>query len=138
MVHDFNRSKIIPAIDGGVLKSDTCVPSSTRIALTEAIALLRTPGTCHDISEDAVDQDLVDPFSFPFAWDRTRTLRNAFVSRMDFIARCGEGETVKKPPEDDCRQDEFAKYRNDMAWSRRYQWLPFDVSFGDDGGGPFR
>ena len=137
-VRDHIKSHIIPAIDGGVFKSDTSVPTPTRTDLVHAIATLRAhKGSQIGRADDTV-QDLVDPFSFPFMWERTRTLRQGWVSRMDCISRCGEGESVKSPPEDDCRQDNFAKYRNDMAWSRRYQWLPFNVSFEDDGRGPSR
>ena len=42
------------------------------------------------------------------------------------------------PSEDECVQDDPAKYPNDMAWSRRFQWLPFDVSFDQRDGGASR
>ncbi|KAL8774321.1 MAG: hypothetical protein Q9209_001072 [Squamulea sp. 1 TL-2023] len=137
-VHDYTRTHIIPTIDGGVLKSDTCIPSTTRLGLTDAIATLRARHRSRIGLTDSTTQDLVDPFSFAFTWARTRTLRQGSVSRMDCISRCGQGEPVKMPPEEDCRQDEFAKYRNHMAWSRCYQWLPFDVDFDDNGKGPSR
>ncbi|KAL8799657.1 MAG: hypothetical protein Q9182_005727 [Xanthomendoza sp. 2 TL-2023] len=103
--------------------------------------------TSYDVTRSMVDwnyresngiHDLVDPFQYPYTWERTRTLRQGSVSRTDCILRCGDGGIAKMPPEEDCRQDEFGKYRNDMAWSRRHQWLPFDVRFDDDGRGRAR
>ncbi|KAL8803834.1 MAG: hypothetical protein Q9200_006061 [Gallowayella weberi] len=130
-VHDWTKTRIIPAIDGGVLKSDDCVSASIQFTLQRAIASLQY----QHCRESSLVHDLVDPFQYPYTWERTRTLRHASVSRMECISRCGDGGIVKMPPEGDCRQDEFGKYRNDMAWSRRYQWLPFDVRFDDDGRG---
>ncbi|KAI4130905.1 MAG: hypothetical protein LQ338_001502 [Usnochroma carphineum] len=108
-VHDYIASHIIPSIDGGVLKSDTCTPHSTRIGLAHATVTLRaqkTPKTGH---RGAPLEDLVDPYSFPFTWERTRTLRQGSISRTDCISRSGEGNVVEMPPKEDCKQKEFAK-----------------------------
>ncbi|KAL8917003.1 MAG: hypothetical protein Q9208_008221 [Pyrenodesmia sp. 3 TL-2023] len=134
-VHGYIRTQIIPAIDGGVLKSDICVPTFNRLALLHALAAIRNRRSASEGQANASIVDLVDPYSFPYVWERSRTLRQGSVSRTGCISRCGEGEKVKMPPEKDCRQEEFWKYRNDMAWSRRYQWLPFDVRFEDGGRG---
>ena len=135
-VHSFIRTRMIPAIDGGVIKSDDCIPTTTRLALLNAIAAIRFQNPSNN--RDCQVQDIVDPYLFAFAWERTRTLRQGSVLRTDCISRCGEGEIVKMPPDEDCRQEEFSMYRNDMAWSRRFQWLPFDVCFEDDGIGRSR
>ncbi|KAL8662433.1 MAG: hypothetical protein Q9202_004754 [Teloschistes flavicans] len=133
-VQDWIRTRIIPAIDGGILKSDECVYPSTKTGLQCAIASLRSQ--CY--SQESPVHDLVDPFLFPYTWEKTQTLRRGSVSRTECISRCGDGDVVRMPPEADCRQDEFSKYRNDIAYSRRYQWLPFDVTFQDDGRGRSR
>ncbi len=52
---------------------------------------------------------------------------------MDCIPRCGEGQLAKMPPEDECKEPDHGRCHNDMAFSRRFQWLPFDVVFDDDG-----
>lgn len=134
-VHNFIPTRMIPAIDGGVIKSDDCIPTTTRLALLDAIAAIRAQNRQR---RDCQVQDVVDPNLFAFAWERTRTLRQGSVSRIDCISRCGEGEIVKMPPEEDCRQEEFSKYRNDTAWSRCFQWLPFDICFEDEGKGRCR
>lgn len=135
-VHNFVQTRIIPAFEGGVVKSDDCVPTFTRHALLNAVAAIRTQNLSH--SRDCQVRDIVDPYLFAYAWERTRTLRQGSVLRTNCISRCGDGENVKMPPEEDCRQEEFPKYRNDMAWSRRFQWLPFDVCFEEDGTGRSR
>jgi len=109
-----------------------------KVSLQEAASALRSGwagGKCPP--EQVVD--IVDPYLFPYAWDKTKTLRGGqHVSISDCISRCGDGEPVKMPREGDCVQDTPWKYRNDMAWSRRFQWLPFDVDFEDRGQGPSR
>ncbi|KAL8904481.1 MAG: hypothetical protein Q9207_003245 [Kuettlingeria erythrocarpa] len=132
-VHDYAESHSVPAIDGGVLKSDHCIPTSTRLGLLHAVAAIKDQGGAEHAQVNAGARDLIDPYLFAYTWESSRTLRQGSVSRTDCITRCGDGEKVKMPPKDDCRQDNFGRYRNDMAWSRRYQWLPFDVRFTDGG-----
>ena len=127
---------MIPAIDGGVIKSDDCIPTLAKLALLNAIATMRAQNPSQIYDRQV--QDIVDPYLFAFAWEKTRTLRQGYVPRIDCISQCGKGEIVKMPPEKDCKQEEFSKYRNDMAWSRRFQWLPFDINFEDDGRGRSR
>ena len=75
----------------------------------------------------------MDPHLFPFSWEKTRLLRDGRVRLEDCVARCGEGDIAKTPPEEDCNEPDYVKYRNDMAFSRRFQWLPFDVNFDGQG-----
>ena len=63
-VHDFIQSRIIPTIDGGVIKSDNCIPTSTRLALQNAIAAIRAQNSQ---GRDCQVQDIVDPYLFGFA-----------------------------------------------------------------------
>lgn len=81
---------------------------------------------------------MVDPSLFPFVFEKTKVLRYGPMALSDCIMRCGEGEAVKMPPEGDTCQTDPIKYPNDMAWSRHFQWLPFDVKFEDSGQGASR
>jgi len=135
-VQDFIRTGILPAVDGGVIKSDGCVNPSLSRELLKAVASIEEDSLPNRTSPREQIIDLVDPFLFPFSWDKTKVLRSGSVNRIDCISRCGEGVFADMPSKDECAQDEFVKYRNDMAWSRHYQWLPFDVSFGEKGEGP--
>ena len=136
-VHDFVDSRIIPAIDGGVVKSDSIVDRSLQNELRMAASALRK-----DVAESrgisGVVKDIVDPSLFPFIFEKTKVLRYGPTALSDAILRCGEGEAVKMPPEGDACQSDPVKYPNDMAWSRRFQWLPFDVKFADSGQGASR
>ena len=89
-------------------------------------------------NSDDVIVDVVDPYHFPFVWARTRTLRQGELALSDCISRCGEGEEVKMPSPGECVQHDPAKYPNDMSWSRRFQFLPFDVKFDNKGEGGSR
>lgn len=126
-------SALIPLLDGGVIKSDVRVDTTTNLALKKAAHVLR-----RSIEDDEEILDLVDPFVFPFAWEKTRLLRKGSIRAIDCITTCGEGEPAKMPPEDDCKEPDHGRYRNDMAYSRRFQWLPFDVVFDNDGLGRSR
>ena len=130
-VQDFISTRIIPALDGGVIKSNDCIDLALRKDLQSATAALRKHS-----SEQVVD--LIDPYLYPYAWMRTRTLGRGSVALADSVSRCGEGDPVKFPPQGDCVQDGRSTYPNDMAWSRRFQWLPFDVTFEGRGEGPSR
>lgn len=82
--------------------------------------------------------DVVDPYLFPFTWAQTRTLRDGGVNLSDCISRCGEGDTVRMPSQEECVQRDPAKYPSNMAWSRQFQYLPFEVKFDDEGEGGSR
>jgi len=131
--HNSVVSVLIPSLDGGVIKSDVCVDTTTNLALKKAAHVLR-----RSIEEHEDILDLVDPFLFPFAWEKTRLLRKGSIQSIDCVTRCGEGKLAKMPPEEDCKEPDHGRYRNDMAYSRRFQWLPFDVVFDDDGLGRSR
>ena len=126
--HDYINTAVIPALDGGVIKSDSCVDTATNLGLQEAAAVLRKCGRCHEC-----EVNIVDPYLFPSAWEKTPFLRKGSIRPIDCVARCGDGEVAKMPPEDDCKEPDHGRYRNDMAYSRRFQWLPFDVVFGNGG-----
>lgn len=131
-------SGIIPAIDGGVLKSDHTTFSILKRELQRVTASVRKDVFKRSSTGDDGVTHTVDPHLFPFAWKRTRTLRNREVTLSDCISRYGQGEAVKAPSQDDCAQKDPAKYPNDMAWSNRFQFLPFDVKFDKRGKGASR
>lgn len=135
---DFNRTGIIPAIDGGVVKSDDCIDVSMRLDLKRAASALRLDSKNNTRLQEPI-VDLVNPHLFPYAFEKTRTLRNPpYLLPEDCISRTGDGEAVKMPREEDTKQERRGRYPNDMAWSRRFQWLPFDITWknrGDGGAG---
>ena len=135
--HEYVDSTIIPALDGGVIKSDSSVDEVTHAGLMEAAAALRQREGFSKSSQVG-EVDIVDPFLFPFAWETTYLLQNGWVPPSDCIVRCGDGAVAKMPPEEDCKEPDHGRYRNDMTYSRRFQWLPFDVKFDHSGSGASR
>lgn len=136
-----SKSGIIPAVDNGVFKSDSIVSSSLQLSIQQVADSLRAESASpsHGKQSEPMNQqtrDLLDPYLYPFIWERTNVIREDWsppVTRQDCLSRIGEGREVKMPPEDDCRQDNPARYPNEMAWSRRFQWLCFDVCFDGEG-----
>ena len=78
----------------------------------------------------------IDPSHFPFAFGHTKVLKDGQVRRQDSIELCGKGEVVPPPPDEDSALRGKGCYANDKAWSTRYQWLPFDVSWDDPSSAP--
>lgn len=107
------------------------------LKLQKATATLREQGRKGKTSQE-IEEDIVDPYLFPFAWDKTRLLRREAIQRTDCIARCGEGDVVQKPPEQGCKEPDHGRFRNDVAYSRRFQWLPFDLAFDSRASGSSR
>ena len=131
---EYVHSKIVPAIDGGVVKSDIIVPGILRKELKRTIASLQRTHRQTNRTYDVLD--VVDSFLYPFDWERTRTLRSeAPLTLSDCVRRIGQGQLSNQPAEGECGVDGPNKYPNEMAFSRRFQYLPFEVTFGDRGEG---
>ena len=136
-VQNLYNSHFIPTIDGGVLKSDNCIPLEVKQKLLSSTKRL-DQAAMHKSKETLIDlvMDIVDPFLFPLSFERTRMLRFETIAPQDCIRRYGDGETVRViPSHEECVQKDRSKYPNDMAWSRRFQWLPFDIKFAAGGEG---
>lgn len=136
-VHISISSRFIPALDGGVLKSDDCVESSLRRDLQRATAAMRRDSANSTCSSPGI-ADIVDPYLFPFVFAKTKTLRDGNLTPNNCISSHGKGEAVKRPSDEDCVQKGRPKYPNNHAWSNRFQWLPFDVQFDERGAGASR
>ena len=133
-VSGFLDSKAVPAIDGGVFKSDVAVPKSLSAEFRNTAASLQR-ATRHTNPVNKVSH-IVDPYSYPFSWEHTRTLHfEEPLGLSDCISRTCEGQLARQPAESDCPDDARSRYKNDMAFSRRFQYLPFEITFGDRGEG---
>ena len=136
-VGDFLQLKIIPAIDGGVVKSDTQIPNELRCDFQRVIAGFSGHSQKGTKSYDERSH-VIDPFLFAFSWENTRTLQYEALTLSDCIRRSGEGKLTRQPTEEECLEKEGPRYPNVQAWSRRFQFLPFDVKFDNKGGGGSR
>ena len=105
---------LIPAIDGGAIKSDRRISSFLNNELQKTIASL--PRHTHVLTtNDNVAVDVVDPHYFPFVWGRTETLREGRLTLSDCLSRCGEGEEVRMPSSDNCVPKDPAINPKDMV-----------------------
>ena len=116
----------IKVYNGDVVKSDTAVPNSLKAQLQAAVRPLEEipawKKDWHPGSDEKV-LDLVHPSLFPVVYGRTRALGKGqgFVTPENCVARCGEGDTLKKQRVLD-------------GYSADFQWLPCEVDIsGDDG-----
>ena len=133
-VPEYVQSKTVPTIDGGVMKSDIVIPRSLHDEVQKATASLRRASRQTSCADEV--SDVVNPFLYPFSWEHTRTLHYEIPLKLsDCIRRSGEGQLARQPAEGDCPVEEGWKYPNDMAFSRRFQYLPFEIAFGDRGEG---
>lgn len=141
----FEETGAISIYNGDVVKSDTAVSSDLKDALRAAVAPLENiPPNQQDWhpNSDKKVLDLVHPSLFPVVYGLTRILPDTFVTLDDCIERCGEGVVLPIPPENESAFDTAGlppyrlSYRRNYgtkAFSRKFQWLPCDVEFSDDG-----
>lgn len=121
---------VIPAIDGRIIKSDSSVEACVNEELQHATNELRSPTNYRDTSTESGPLiDIIDPYLFSYAWDVTRTLRLGSIQLSNCITRCCEGTSVEATHATECDLTRFDEYRDEMAWSTRFQWLPFNVAF---------
>ena len=136
-VPEYVQSKLVPTIDEGVIKSDIVISKSLHHEFQKATASLRRVSRQTSHADEV--SDVVNPFLYPFNWEHTRTLHfETPLNLSDCIRRSDEGQLTRQSTEDDCPVEERSRYRNDMAFSRRFQYLSFEITFGDRGEGGFR
>lgn len=134
----FQESRIIPALDHGVYKSDTIISSALKTSLRTSIEGLER-GNKDDSTKwsKAVESSIVDPNLYPLCFGRTRYRVSAMSKIEDSIKLCGKGRSRRL-----IQQEENGSFRGkdcyaiDNAWSTRYQWLPCDIEFDEYTGRP--
>lgn len=120
-----------------MVKSDTQIPDTLRYEFQKAIAGFPRRSRRGTKFYDGLSY-VVDPFLYPFSWEKTRTLQYEALTLSDCIQRSGEGKLARQPTEEECPEKERPRYPNEQAWSRRFQFLPFDVKFDNKGQGGSR
>lgn len=137
----FQREGFITVYDGDVVKSDSVISESLRLALVAAVAPLEdvqpNRKDWHPGSDEKV-LDLVHPSLFPVIYGRTRIMKEGYklVDLGDCISRCGEGVTLEVPPANETKEAKTANRWNielaENTYSQKFQWLPCDVTFDGD------
>jgi hypothetical protein len=131
----FRDTKHIVAFDAGVVKSDTAVAEDLRQMLRDAVRPLEdVPEELKDYHPGSDDKvvDLVHPSLFPVIYGRTRILHRNLIGLKDYLNNVGEGKVLAVPPEEDATVDRDWRSVH-RPYSRKFQWLPCDVHFAENG-----
>ncbi|KAF8797380.1 hypothetical protein BYT27DRAFT_7125781, partial [Phlegmacium glaucopus] len=119
---------------GHVVKSDSVVPESLKLELQAAVAELEDVPDKHKDwhpGSNGKVLDLVHPSLYPLVYGRTKVLETGRTSLEDCIARCGEGQTTRIPPQEEivARGAVWESSRLPVGgpYSRNFQWLPCTV-----------
>ncbi|GFF36104.1 hypothetical protein IFM58399_04436 [Aspergillus lentulus] len=133
----FQDTKHVVAFDAGVVKSHTAIGEDLRQMLRDAVRPLEdVPEELKDYHPGSDDKvvDLVHPSLFPVVYGRTRILHRKLIGLEDFLNHVGEGKVLAVPPEEEATatvdRDWGSVHR---PYSRKFQWLPCDVHFADNG-----
>ena len=130
----FEETGIVRVYYGDVVKSDVAIPVSLKEDLKRAVSPLEDVPPMekdwHPWSNDRV-LDLVHPSLFPLMYGRSRILPNALVSIEDCIEKCGDGEVIPIPPEEDTFLGHNGRSTKN-PFSKRFQWLPCEVDISGD------
>ncbi|KAL2849752.1 hypothetical protein BJX68DRAFT_275968 [Aspergillus pseudodeflectus] len=131
---EYKKTGIITAYDPGVIKSDTIISKDLQQKLINAVKPLEDvpekEKDYHPRSDDKV-VDLVHPSLFPLIYGRTKILPDKLISLDDCFFSVGQGEVIKVPEEVTAPQG--WDYQGHDPYSHKFQWLPCNVEFTDDG-----
>jgi hypothetical protein len=135
---------LIPTLDAErntVVKSDTLVPPALKADIRSAFAQLLTDTAdapdWHPRSGNRV-RNLVHPSLYPFIWGRSNFIPEEVVGVADAVEKwAGKGKTAPEPKTQfkDGLPEGYDKNSGvpDDCWSEKYQWLPANMAFQDDG-----
>ncbi|KAL3490985.1 hypothetical protein BJX62DRAFT_225529 [Aspergillus germanicus] len=130
----YKETGIITAYDPGVIKSDTIISKDLQQRLINAVKPLedipKEEKDYHPRSDDKV-VDLVHPSLFPLIYGRTKILPDKLITLDDCFFSVGQGEVLKAPEEVTAAQG--WKYHGHDPYSHKFQWLPCNVEFTEDG-----
>ena len=135
----FQKTGAVKVYNGDVVKSDIAIPEHLKEVLKAATKSLEdVPDVYKDYhpGSDGKVLDLVHPSLFPLIYGRSRILPDILLGLDDCIKKCGEGNIIPVPPEEDTELRYTASsygYPENMApYSKKFQWLPCELEFGTE------
>lgn len=143
------KDGFVPAIDAdaAVQKSDSIIPDALKDELKAAAAPLEDGLAKHQDWHPGSDDkvlDLVHPSLFPLLYGRSRVLDDDSVTLEDCVEYTGLGEVVPVPEDKHLKVTSLpglsgwdggrfgGRHIEQHFFSKRFQWLPCEVKFGDD------
>ncbi|EME79070.1 uncharacterized protein MYCFIDRAFT_116770 [Pseudocercospora fijiensis CIRAD86] len=136
----FERHGFVPAIDAErtVYKSDVCISDELKTELKSSAASLEDLPTdqkdWHPDSDEKV-LDLLHPSLYPLIYGRSQALSEGMVPLEGCEKYIGQGIVVPVPEKKHLHVERFAgKSRHPPLhfYSSRFQWLPCEISFGEN------
>ncbi|KAF5873308.1 uncharacterized protein Bfra_008589 [Botrytis fragariae] len=141
----YEKTSVIPTLDAcaSVAKSDHLVSAELHKSLREAFETLKRDQYSsldwHPNSREMV-QDLVHPSMYPLVYGRSRVMKDEVVGVDDAIEKwAGKGEIIPLGGASFKQTSATTKgYQSCGAgrkhyWSNKYQWLPANIAFQEDG-----
>ncbi|KAF7898749.1 hypothetical protein EAF00_005195 [Botryotinia globosa] len=134
----FEKTSVIPTLDASasVAKSDHLVSAELHRSLRDAFDTLKRDQSLsldwHPNSSDMV-QDLVHPSMYPLVYGRSRVLKDEVVGVNDAVEKwAGKGEIIPVGGATTKGYHSWGAERKHY-WSDKYQWLPANIAFQEDG-----
>jgi hypothetical protein len=126
-----------------VAKADNFVSEDLHAELLDAFHTLKEDQAkapdWHPNSKEMV-QNLIHPSNYPLVYQRSKVFKEEVVGVKDAISKwAGKGDVIQgeekwKPTEDERREYYPGSGKVPLDyWSVKYQWLPSNVAFQDDG-----
>ncbi|KAJ3513542.1 hypothetical protein NMY22_g15007 [Coprinellus aureogranulatus] len=127
-----NMNTPIVVYNGDVVKSDTAVSESVKLALQEAVKVLEdVPAHQKDWhpGSDGMVLDLVHPSLFPLVYGKSRVLNigEKVLGLDDCIERCGKGEVLALEKKGLPKRSKDSNRMLVNPYSTKFQWLPCEV-----------
>ncbi|KAM7187203.1 Protein of unknown function (DUF4246) domain containing protein [Rhypophila sp. PSN 637] len=135
----FKETGLTPTLDAdrfAIFKSDTLVTSDLHQALhgsfSRLIADQATNPDWHPGTDDIV-WDVVHPSMYPFVYNRSRFIHDEVVGVTDAIDRWSGKGQIPVQNLSLRTKDPWSILEQRDLWSEKYQWLPANLAFQQDG-----
>ncbi|KAL3479078.1 hypothetical protein BJX99DRAFT_255854 [Aspergillus californicus] len=124
-----DKHGLIMVHDTGVVISDTAISSELQQELQTAVRPLEMTKKDYHPGSDEKVVDLVHPSLFPVIYGRSRILPDQLMDLDTCLGHVGEGQLLPTPSGGGWDQGGI----NDHCYSKKFQWMPCDIEFGENG-----
>ncbi|PTB54343.1 hypothetical protein M431DRAFT_118342 [Trichoderma harzianum CBS 226.95] len=125
----YEKTGLIPVLDSAacVIKSDKLVPDALKRELSLGRQKLFQSMTDSDKPRDEFTIDLIDPFTCPLMYRRSRILPDRSIDLTNCLEACGKGDILLSPSDPKKRSQRY------NMLDPSFQWLPCDVIVDETG-----
>ncbi|KAL6814645.1 hypothetical protein V8C40DRAFT_269780 [Trichoderma camerunense] len=125
----YEKTGLIPVLDAAVcvIKSDKLVPDALKRELSLGRQKLFQSMSDSDKPRDEVTIDLIDPFTCPLMYHRSRILPDRSIDLTNCLEACGKGDILLSPWDPKKRSQRY------NMLDPSFQWLPCDVIMDETG-----